>query len=106
MAELDGRVALVTGAGMGIGEACARALAREGASVLIAELDSEAGQRVEAAIRAADGEAATKAAIDAWGRLDILVNNAARAIGGVVDAIDEETWNEVMTTNLTSVWRF
>ena len=54
----------------------------------------------------ADAEAATAAAVEAWGRLDILVNNAARAIGGVVDAIDEATWNEVITTNLTSVWRF
>ena len=54
----------------------------------------------------ADAAAATAAAVEAWGRLDILVNNAARAIGGVVDAIDEATWNEVISTNLTSVWRF
>jgi NAD(P)-dependent dehydrogenase (short-subunit alcohol dehydrogenase family) len=40
-----------------------------------------------------------------FGRVDILVNNAARAIGGVVDEIDEDSWNEVITTNLTSVWR-
>jgi NAD(P)-dependent dehydrogenase (short-subunit alcohol dehydrogenase family) len=45
------------------------------------------------------------AAVKAFGGIDILVNNAAQAIGGVVDAIDEETWNTVITTNLSSVWR-
>ncbi|MFO1210140.1 MAG: glucose 1-dehydrogenase [Amaricoccus sp.] len=121
MAELDGRVALVTGGGMGIGEACARALAGAGARVMIADIDPEAGRCAVAAIEAAggeashvatdvrrmvDAEAATAAAVAAWGRLDILVNNAARSFTGVVDAIDEAAWDEVISTNLTSVWRF
>ena len=54
----------------------------------------------------ADAERATAAAVEAWGRLDVLVNNAGRGIRGVVDAIDEAGWNEVISTNLTSVWRF
>ncbi len=121
MAELDGRVALVTGAGMGIGAASALVLARAGARVLVAEIDEAAGQATAARIVAAggvarfvatdvrafaDAERATAAAVSAWGRLDILVNNAARGIQGVVDAIDEAEWDAVISTNLTSVWRF
>ena len=121
MAELDGRVALVTGAGMGIGAASARALARAGARVLVAEIDDGAGNATVAAIAEAGGEArfvatdvrlladaerATAAAVAAWGRLDVLVNNAARGIRGVVDEVDEAAWDEVISTNLTSVWRF
>jgi NAD(P)-dependent dehydrogenase (short-subunit alcohol dehydrogenase family) len=121
MGDLDSRVAIVTGAGMGIGQSCALALAGAGASVLIAEIDEAAGRATEAEIvarggrarfvrtdvrRLEDAAAATAAAVEAWGRVDVLVNNAARAIGGAVDAIDEATWNEVISTNLTSVWRF
>jgi NAD(P)-dependent dehydrogenase (short-subunit alcohol dehydrogenase family) len=120
MGELTGRAALVTGAAMGIGRSSALALAREGASVTVADLDAEAGREAVAEIEAAGGRAVfvqtdvrelaqVTAAVDAtlasFGRIDILVNNAARAIGGVVDAIDEDTWEEVISTNLTSVWR-
>lgn len=117
MAELDGRVAIVTGAAMGIGKACAEAFVREGARVLIADVDEAAGAATAAGLgeralfrptdvtRMADMEAMAKAALDRWGRIDILVNNAARAIQGVVDAIDEATWDETISTNLTSVWR-
>ena len=121
MPDLDHRVAIVTGAGMGIGRASALALARAGAAVTIADIDEAAGEKTKADIEAAggralfvktdvasfaDAEAATAATVAAFGRVDILVNNAARAIGGVVDQIDEAGWNTVISTNLTSVWRF
>ena len=118
--DFEGRVAIVTGAAMGIGAACVELFAREGASVVIADIDKEAGERTTARIieaggaahfvhtdvsRMADVEAMAAAALDRFGSIDILVNNAARAIGGIVDEIDEATWDEVITTNLSSVWR-
>jgi NAD(P)-dependent dehydrogenase (short-subunit alcohol dehydrogenase family) len=118
--DLSGRVAIVTGAAMGIGKACALALARSGASVVLVDIDVPAGEAARAEVAAAgasavfvradvnsmaDIEAAATAAVAEFGGIDILVNNAARAIGGKVDEIDEATWNEVISTNLTSVWR-
>jgi NAD(P)-dependent dehydrogenase (short-subunit alcohol dehydrogenase family) len=49
---------------------------------------------------------AVDAAVSRFGRIDVLVNNAARAIGGIVDEIEEDDWNRVISNNLTSVWRF
>src|SRR5690606_26244367 len=98
--ELLGRVAVVTGAAMGIGRASAEALAREGAAVVVADIDEEAGSATAAGLRAsgaeaifvrtdvavmADMQAMAAEAVEAFGGIDILVNNAARAIGGVVD---------------------
>ena len=118
--DLDGRVAIVTGAAKGIGRACAMRLAEDGARVVIADIDVDTGQvtrdeiadvgGVAAFVRAdvavmSDMETVAAEAIRRFGTIDILVNNAAQAIGGVVDEIDETTWNRVMTTNLTSVWR-
>ncbi len=117
--ELAGRVAIVTGAAMGIGRACAVALARAGAAVVVADVDADAGTATARQIaaegkaiftrtdvsRMADMEAMARTAVEAFGGIDILVNNAARAIGGVVDEIDEATWDTVISTNLTSVWR-
>lgn len=118
--DLKDRVAIVTGAAMGIGKACAVALAEAGASVVLADINAEAGEASRAEIAAAGGEAlfvradvtslreveaAAEAAVARFGGIDILVNNAARAIGGKVDEIDEESWNTVLSTNLTSVWR-
>jgi NAD(P)-dependent dehydrogenase (short-subunit alcohol dehydrogenase family) len=118
--EFEGRVAVVTGAAMGIGKACAEAFARGGASVVVADIARDVGQETTDAINRAGGRAIfvttdvtsmadmeemARAAMAAFGGIDILVNNAARAIGGRVDETDEATWNLVMTTNLTSVWR-
>jgi NAD(P)-dependent dehydrogenase (short-subunit alcohol dehydrogenase family) len=120
MADLDGRAALVTGAAQGIGQAIAAALAAAGAAVTIADIDADRGAAATEAIAAAGGraqfvradvthladlQAATQRTLEAFGSIDILVNNAARAIGGVVDEIDEATWNLVLSTNLGSVWR-
>jgi NAD(P)-dependent dehydrogenase (short-subunit alcohol dehydrogenase family) len=121
MAELDARIAIVTGAAMGIGKASAVALAAAGAKVTVADVDRENGERTVAEICDSGGEAifqlcdvrsfadvsaTVERTLAEWGRIDILVNNAARAIGGIVDEIDEERWNEVISNNLTSVWRF
>jgi len=118
--DLDGRVAIITGAAMGIGRACAIRMAQQGARVVLADIDESAGQQTQGEIGDAGGvaaflrtdvtsmadmEAAAALALQRFGTIDILVNNAAQAIGGVVDEIDEATWNRVMTTNLTSVWR-
>ncbi len=118
--EFEGKVAIVTGAAMGIGKACAEAFAKGGASVVVADIDETEGAATVAAITTAGGkalfvrtdvslmadmQAMAAAAIEKFGGIDILVNNAARALGGRVDQIEERDWNTVINTNLTSVWR-
>jgi NAD(P)-dependent dehydrogenase (short-subunit alcohol dehydrogenase family) len=118
--RLEGKVAVVTGAAMGIGKAAAVAVAREGAKVALGDINSEVGEATAKEIIASGGEAFFQHAdvsltkdvqtlieetIKRYGRLDILVNNAAVAIPGTAVDISEEDWNRVLNTNLTSVWR-
>lgn len=97
MGKLDGRVAIVTGAGMGIGRGIAGSFAQQGASVLVAEIDETAGESTAQWLRREWGvnaefvptdvtnkdqvHAMVDTAVDRFGRLDILVNNAWRSMG-------------------------
>ena len=116
--ELDDKVAIVTGAGRGIGRAIALRLAREGAAVACADLDEANAKTVASEIEAAGGKALAirvdvteKAAtehmvsetVSRFGRLDILVNNAG--IGAVAPLLDtdEETWDALMNVNAKGV---
>src|SRR5690348_7597460 len=100
-----GRVAIVTGAARGIGEAVARRLAEDGARVVVADLDergaadtarsiaNSVGMRVDVRDRASFA-AAIERAVDELGRLDILVNNAALTIQRPFFEIDDAEWDD------------
>lgn len=120
--RLDDRVAIVTGGAQGIGGATARRLAEQGTRVLIADIDMEVGESNVATIRGAGGtvdlvhadvgksqdiEAMVRKAVDLWGRLDILVNNAFDAgsagTGGAVE-VTEEAWDRDMAILVKSIF--
>ena len=106
--RFEGRVAVVTGAGQGIGEAYARGLAREGARVVVADIQKDKGQAVAEAIRADGGEALfaevdvaspdstlamAEAAREAFGGVDLLVNNAAIYHGMKIASLLDVDWD-------------
>jgi meso-butanediol dehydrogenase/(S,S)-butanediol dehydrogenase/diacetyl reductase len=112
--RLDGIHALITGAASGIGAACARRMAREGAELLLADLNGdgaktlahELGQTaVQADVtRAADVQAILDLAYQRWGRLDVLFNNAGIAeIRPLLDLTEEE-WDRMLAVNLRAVF--
>ncbi len=116
---LTDKVAIVTGAGRGIGAAVAQALAKAGARVAVNDINPDRAERTAAAIREAGGMAVGIMAdvsnkfqcshlIDSarreWGRLDILVNNAAIRPSSSILKTDEYEWQRVLDVNLKSVF--
>jgi len=119
MNRFDGKIALVTGASRGIGEAIAKRLASEGATVLAAARSTDALARVVTEIEAAGGkasalaldladalsiEAAVKAALAAHGEIHVLVNNAGVTQDGLILRMARDAWDRVLATNLTGVF--
>jgi cyclopentanol dehydrogenase len=120
MGKLDGKVALISGGARGQGAAEAEAFTREGAKVVFGDVRDAEGEKVEAAIRAAGGEAvyvhldvtseadwqnAVQTATSRYGRLDILINNAGIVIPRV--SIEDRTaaeWDRVMAVNAKGVF--
>jgi glucose 1-dehydrogenase/3-oxoacyl-[acyl-carrier protein] reductase len=110
----NGRSALVTGAGSGIGRGIAHRLAAEGAKVAVLDVDAQTADEVATSIRSAGGEAApvvadvrdrdavrraVGAAVDAFGGLDLLVNNAGLVTMSGFDDVTDEEWDLVMDVN-------
>jgi 3-oxoacyl-[acyl-carrier protein] reductase len=117
--KLEGRVALVTGASQGIGHACAKALAREGATVAVAARNQQKLDELVAQITAAGGKASAfaidvadeeqvksgiKSALAQFGKIDILVNNAGVTRDQLVMRMKRADWDTVLNTNLTSAY--
>ncbi|HWQ14524.1 MAG TPA: glucose 1-dehydrogenase [Roseiflexaceae bacterium] len=119
--RLENKVALITGAASGIGRETALLFAREGASVMVADINDEAGRAVVAEIEGAGGRAAyvhadvsraegasgmVRAAEETFGRLDVLFNNAGISHIRDDDAVatEEEVWDLTMAINLKGVF--
>jgi NAD(P)-dependent dehydrogenase (short-subunit alcohol dehydrogenase family) len=119
--RLAGKVALITGAGGGQGRAASIMFAREGASVVAADLNAEGGRETVKMVREAGGraefiatdvaraaqvEAAVKSALSNYGALHIIYNNAAvlHRKDGPVTTLDEEIWHQVLDVNLKGVF--
>lgn len=119
MGRLINKVALITGGAMGIGEACARLMAKEGAAVGISDLNVERGSSLAEEINCTGSPAlfveqdvgdeaqwrrVMAAVVDRFGRLDIVVNNAGVGIGGDVEHATLDDWHRLMRVNLDGVF--
>jgi NAD(P)-dependent dehydrogenase (short-subunit alcohol dehydrogenase family) len=117
--QLEDRVAIVTGSGVGIGRAIATTFAREGADVVVADVNEEAGRETVEQIQSAGGQARfvrtdvskvedTQRMVDVarvtYGKLNILVNNAGIYTRGDVVSTPVEMWNRLISINLTGVF--
>lgn len=121
MPQLDHKVAIVTGAARGLGRAYAEAMAREGATILACDINPcddtvaaivAAGGRAEAAVtdisNMASCTAMAEQALQSFGRIDVLVNNAALYAGlkgARFEKLDEAQWDAVMNINVKGLWQ-
>ena len=119
-AKLDGKIALVSGSGRGIGRAIALKLASEGARVVINDLDEAPALETVADIKALGGEAVTcvgnvtapdfadrfvAAAVETYKGLDIIVNNAGYTWDNVIQKMTDEQWYAIIDCHLTAPFR-
>src|SRR5438132_4399749 len=114
--RLDGKVALVTGGGSGIGAATCRAFAEQGARVVVADVNEAGGSQVasdlgdSAMFQRTDVtdmsslQAAVANSVERFGRLDVLVNNAGIGLVGSVQETDASDWNKLIAVNMTGVF--
>jgi len=117
--SLSGKVAMVTGAGQGLGREFARALASAGADIVVAEINPETGPDAAAELKemgrnalaietdvtdAASAQAAVGKTLDVFGHLDVLVNNAGITIWGEAESVPLDDWRKVMDVNLDGLF--
>jgi NAD(P)-dependent dehydrogenase (short-subunit alcohol dehydrogenase family) len=120
LGRLKGRVAIITGANSGIGRATARLFAREGAKVVCCDIQETISPRIDQLIQSDGGEAVfanidvtkqedcdrmVKTALDSFGDVDILYNNAGAGIRKKLHEHTDEEWNFVLNTNLNAMFR-
>lgn len=120
MTKLEGKVALITGAGRGIGRALARKLAADGAAVVVGDLDAEPAEETARLIREAGGQAATcignvtapdygerfvQTALDTFGGLDIIVNNAGYTLDGVIQKMTDDQFQAMLDVHVVAPFR-
>lgn len=119
MGRVEGKVAVITGGASGLGAASARLLAREGATVVVTDLNDSAGQETVEEIRSAGGEAlyihhdvtdegawegVYATVVERFGRVDVLVNSAGLGIGGAPEDQTLEDWRKLMAVNLDAIF--
>ncbi|HZR43233.1 MAG TPA: SDR family oxidoreductase [Ktedonobacteraceae bacterium] len=120
MGMLEGKVAVITGSGRGIGAAAARLFAAEGAAVVVSDLDSQPAEETVAAIKDKGGKAIAvvgdvtdpafpaqllKATLDAFGGVDIIVNNAGYAWDAVIQKMTDKQWYAMMEVHTAAPFR-
>ena len=119
MSLLEGKTALITGGASGIGRATAILFAQHGARVVVVDVNTAGGEATVESIRDASGDALyikadvgkmadvqamVKAALDAYGRIDVVFSNAAASVGGTATEITEADWDRTLSICLKATW--